>query len=278
MSDEKRNRFAKVANLPDDKIVLDEAALLIAADMQENVDIPHYLSVLDDLATKFEKSQEGAASLGVSINGLIDFIHVEEGFTGSHKDYYSPENSYLNRVLETRHGIPITLALIHISLGSRLGIPVSGISFPTHFLISYGTDTQIIVDPFAGRILSKPDCATLLRQTAAPGAPKPILREEYFTRAANKDILMRILDNLKRIFWDNKAWEEAKLCIDRQLLLLPGSADFDIQLGAVYEMQGNVPLAQHTYTQVLQASDDEKLRELVSKRLLALEPKGKTLH
>ncbi|HAK52770.1 MAG TPA: hypothetical protein DCM54_12835 [Gammaproteobacteria bacterium] len=273
MDQEAKDRFSEIANLPDEEIILDEAALLVAAEIQENVDIPHYLSLMANLADKFERTQE--ASLGVSVNSVLDFIHVTEGFTGNAADYYDPENSYLNRVIDTKQGIPISLALIHISLGARLGVPVYGINFPRHFLVSYGSDNPVIVDPFAGRILSKPDCATLLKQIFRG---KAVLQEEYFTPATNRDVLLRLLNNLKEIFWKKKSWRESKACIELQLLLLPNDAGCNVQLGAVYEMQGNVHLARHTYTEVLYASDDEYMRQTASQRLLALERKAKTLH
>lgn len=270
-----RSKFAEIASLPDEEIKLDKAALLIAADTGEKIDISLYLEALDELALKFQRGLESSAGLGISVNRLSDFIHVDEGFSGSLKNYYDPGNSYLNRVIDTRHGVPISLALIHIALGSRLNVPVSGINFPGHFLIRYGTDKHVIVDPFSGRILSKPDCSTLLRQIAGP---KAILRDEYFEIASNKDILIRILDNLKQIFWRKKSWDESKACIDRQLLLLPERAEFNIQLGAVHEMQGNMILAQHVYIGVLQQTEDEQLRGVASKRLLALESRPVIIH
>ena len=275
MNEEARARFTDIAGLPDENIHLDEAALLIAAEKQTDLDIKHYLTALGNFAIKFEQIQDMAESPVALVNSLIQFIHVAEAFSGNATNFYDPENSYLNRVLDTRHGIPITLALIHISIGSRLGIPVRGVSFPGHFLVCYELEKGIIVDPFSGRILSKPDCATLLKQLAGPNAE---LRDEYFASAGNKDVLIRILDNLKNIFWQTKSWEDSKACIDRQLLLLPNRLDFNFQLGVVYEMQGNVSLAQHTYIQVLQASEDDKLRQVVSKRLLSLESRGRILH
>lgn len=275
MNEEARARFTDIAGLPDENIHLDEAALLIAAEKQTDLDIKHYLTTLGNFAIKFEQIQDMTLSPVALVNSLIQFIHVAEAFNGNATNYYDPENSYLNRVLDTRHGIPITLALIHISIGSRIGIPVHGISFPGHFLVCYELEKGIIVDPFSGRILSKPDCATLLKQLAGPNAE---LRDEYFARAGNKEVLIRILDNLKNIFWQTKSWEDSKDCIDRQLLLLPNRLDFNFQLGVVYEMQGNVPLAQQTYIQVLQASEDDKLRQVVSRRLLSLESRGRILH
>ena len=261
--------------LPDEQIKLDEAALLIAAETEGNIEIDLYLQALDQLAHQFQSKFVANSGLGISVNSLIDFIHVEEKFSGNIKNFYDPANSYLNRVIDTRIGIPITLALVHIALGSRLDIPVRGINFPGHFLVRYGSDRHVIVDPFSGRILSKPDCSNLLGQIAGK---KAILQDEYFEVASNRDVLNRILDNLKQIFWRQKSWDESKACIDRQLLLLPNRAEFNVQLGAVHEMQGNIALAQHAYIGVLQKSDDEQLRNVASKRLLSLESKPHTVH
>ena len=126
-------RFAAVAGLSDKEINLDEAALLIAAQMQDNIDVNYYLSLIENLSNKFQQIQE--ESFEVSVNSLVEFIHVTEGFSGNITHYYDPENSYLNRVIERRIGIPISLALIHIILGRRLGIPVHGINFHQHFLL-----------------------------------------------------------------------------------------------------------------------------------------------
>ena len=272
MAEDIRQRFAAIAALPDDEIRLDEAALLIAAEAENDFTVEHYLRELDDYAHGFQSLREG---YGVPVTSLINYIHNELGFTGNISDYYDPMNSYLNCVMENRHGIPISLALIHLAIGSRLEIPVWGISFPGHFLVRYGGTTGAIVDPFSGRELSRADCQTLLRQVVGQRAT---LKDEYFTSAGPRDILIRMLDNLKQIFWQARNWKESKACIDRQLLLLPDREEFTVQLGGVYEMQGNTPLAQHTYTQVLQAATDEKIRELASKRLLALEGPPPVVH
>ena len=270
-----RERFAAMAALPDSDIRLDEAALLVAAEFDESFHIEGYLKRLDHLARRFETSYDDTISLGISVSSLNDFIHREEGFSGNVSSYYAPENSFLNRVIDTRYGIPITLALVHIAIGQRLGLPVSGINFPGHFLVKYGTDKHLIVDPFTGRFLSEPDCATLLKQIAGSRA---VIQPHYFDNADNKSILLRILDNLKKIFWRERAWDQSKNCIEDQLLLRPGQNEFKVQLGAVYEMQGKVQLAQHTYTTVLQISDDEQLKNLASQRLLALGSSSPTIH
>jgi len=275
MNEEIRNRFARLAAQPDADIRLDEAALLIAAEAEQDISVEHYLAELDDLAAKFKSDDRFHTDLGIPVTALVNYIHDDLGFSGDVTDYYDPANSYLNRVIDYKHGIPITLALLHIAIGTRLDIPVCGISFPGHFLVQYGGSAGTIVDPFSGRELSRADCQNLLRQIAGPRAT---LKEEYFSPASARDILIRMLDNLKQIFWRQKSWNESKACIDRQLLLFPERDEFNVQLGAVYEMQGNIQLAQYTYTRVLQSAPDDQLKQLASKRLLALESDSKIIH
>lgn len=270
-----RNRFAQLAARPDADIRLDEAALLIAAESEQDISVEHYLSELDNLAARFKSEDRFHTGLDIPVSALVNYIHDELGFSGNITDYYDPANSYLSRVIDYKHGIPITLALVHIAIGTRLDIQVSGISFPGHFLVQYGGSTGTIIDPFSGRQLSRTDCQNLLSQIAGPSAT---LKEEYFSPASPRDVLIRMLDNLKQIFWRQKSWDESKACIERQLLLFPERDEFNVQLGAVHEMQGNTALAQYTYTQVLQGASDDQLKQLASKRLLALVSDSKTVH
>ena len=213
-----RARFIAIAESADKDILLDEAALVIAAETEEDVDVDVDTSIeqLNQMARQFESHFIGDISFGIPVSRLVDYIHEELKFSGNVRDYYDPSNSYLNRVIEHKVGIPITLAIIHIALGQRLDIPVSGVNFPGHFLVKYGDENRLLIDPFSGRILSEPDCGTLLKQIAGP---KANLRPHYFDTASNKDILIRILDNLKQIFWRKKHWEESRKCIERQQLL-----------------------------------------------------------
>lgn len=262
-----RDQFAACVAQPDANIALDVAALLIAAESEPDLDIKRYLRYLDTTAARFKADFDHSTNSGASITSLNDFIYRTEGYSGNIKSYYEPRNSFLNHVINTHQGIPITLALIHICLGRRLQLPVHGISFPGHFLVRYGDDQRVIVDPFSGRVLSETDCRTLLKQIAGPSA---LLQPEYLEIATNKSILIRILDNLKQIFWHNQAWDESKACIERQLLLIPERQEFNVQLGAVYERQGKLGLAQHTYTMILEASVDPDIKVLASQRLIAM--------
>ncbi len=270
-----RARFESIACAEDSDIQIDEAALVIAAETDEDIDISASMRKLDELAERFESRFSKDTVFGISIARLIEFIHEDEKFNGNIRDYYDPYNSYLNRVIDQRAGIPITLALIHIGLGERLNIPVHGVSFPGHFLVKYGNENRLLVDPFAGRILSEPDCGTLLKQIAGP---KAVLKPHYFDTASRKDIMVRMLDNLKQIFWRKKQWDQSKKCIERQQLLRPEEDEYTVQLGAIYEMQGNLALAHYTYADIVQQSSNEQMRNLASKRLLAMQSGSPTIH
>jgi len=230
---------------------------------------------MNELAITFADSLGKRPASRVSVSNIVDFIHKTEGFGGSSNDYYNEENSFLNRVIETRVGIPITLALIHIALGTRLGITVKGINFPGHFLVRYGDENHAIVDPFSGRTLSLGDCNKLIKQVS--GA-KLSLEQAHIEPASNKRILLRILDNLKNIYWKKKDWQQSQSCVERQMLLAPDALDYQVQLGTLYEMQGHLPLAQLTYSQVLEHNPDERLKTLVANRLLSMTANQPRLH
>ncbi|MBL4681550.1 MAG: transglutaminase family protein [Pseudomonadales bacterium] len=276
-----RTRFEEIAIRPDGDIHLDEAALLISAENDPNLDIPYFLECLDNMAKKFESIIHYNVEPAISVTSLTHFIHQGEGFTGDTQSYYDPKNSYLDKVIEHRQGIPITLALIHISLGKRLNIAVHGMNFPGRFLVKYGRNPYTVVDPFSGRVISPENCNNLLKQM---GGPKQVVKAHYFDTASNKDILVRILDNLKQIYWKSKSWKKSKACIERQILLKPTNGTYIVQLGVINEMQGRFQNAQHIYTELLHQTSDEALRDVVSKRLLSIQTiphtkgKGKVIH
>jgi len=270
-----RDKFAALSKFADHDIKLDEAALLISAENEPELDIPFFLQRLDTMAIKFETLINDTSELGVSGTGLTQFIHQNEGFSGNTDDYYNPRNSFLNKVLENKRGIPITLALIHICLGKRVGIQVDGMNFPGRFLVKYDNSPSTIVDPFSGRVLSPADCNTLLKQISGP---KEVIKEHYFNTASNKDILVRMLDNLKQIYWQAKSWQESLSCIERQILLKPDNQSYIVQLGVVYEMQGMFQKAKEIYTDLLQKTTDEKVKELTGNRLINMQGSGKTIH
>ncbi|HKI98254.1 MAG TPA: tetratricopeptide repeat protein [bacterium] len=212
-------RFARLARLPDEQIDLAEAALLIAAEAEPALDAAACLRELDALAAAAAEHLTPEAGPRARVEALGRFLFEQEGFQGNAADYYDARNSFLHEVLRRRTGIPITLALVFMELGKRLGLPMEGVNFPGHFLVRHtAPDGEVLVDPFSGRVLSALDCEHLLRRTAGPQAQ---LAPHLMQAATPKGVLRRMLTNLKLIYLHQRAWPEALSCMERILLLAP---------------------------------------------------------
>jgi regulator of sirC expression with transglutaminase-like and TPR domain len=147
---------------------------------------------LDLWGTQLRPRLAAAASSRERLQAMTSFIAGDLGFHGNSDDYYEPGNSLLSEVIETKRGIPISLAMLYVILGRRAGMQIDGINLPGHFIARY---ERILFDPFhAGRILSRPDCeAILARQRLKTSS-------SYFAPASPRLVLMRMLANLVFIF------------------------------------------------------------------------------
>jgi regulator of sirC expression with transglutaminase-like and TPR domain len=155
------------------------------------------------------------------VDALNHFVFVEQGFRGNRDNYYDPANSYLNHVLDHRTGIPITLSVVYTEIGQRLGLPLFGVGFPGHFLVKYvGAEREILVDPFFGTRLSAEQCEDRLRTMYGPAAR---LEPSLLRPASPKEIVARILRNLKNVYAQREDWSRTLACLDRILLIEPGS-------------------------------------------------------
>jgi regulator of sirC expression with transglutaminase-like and TPR domain len=213
-----RERFAELAGLPDEAIDLAEVALLIAAEAAPSLDVAHYLGELDALAEEARPRLVGAASGAGRVVRLNEFLFEEKRFYGNVSAYGDVRNSFLNEVLERRTGIPITLAVVYMEVARRIGLRIDGVGFPGHFLCKHVGEDEIIIDAFYGQILSEADCAERLREVMGSQAR---FDRRYLATARKKEILARILRNLKQIYLDAKDYETALACSQRVLLLLP---------------------------------------------------------
>lgn len=216
--DSPRTQFVAQINRPDADIDLTEAALLIALEHDPRIDLASCQQVLHALQQRAEAWTDTPDA-----QALCRFLAREEGFRGNTVDYYNPDNSYLNRVLDARTGIPISLAVIYLSVAGHLGVAASGVSFPGHFLIRVeapGSEEPTLIDPFAGRALSVRDCAELLRASSRGALP---FTPELLAPAANREILRRMLGNLKLIYLQREDFAETLSLCDRLLLIDPGS-------------------------------------------------------
>jgi len=143
-------RFAEVVAGREAALPLDELAFLIAAHAHPALDLDAELARLDELAARVNDP---------TLDGLRRLLFRDLGFAGNEDDYYDPRNSYLDDVLDRRIGIPISLAVLMLEVGRRVGVPLSGVSMPGHFLVRDKVDPEVFVDPFArGLVLDRRGC------------------------------------------------------------------------------------------------------------------------
>lgn len=193
-------RFAELVQGPEEELPLDEAAFLIAAHAYPDLDIGFELELLDGLAERCPER---------TLEGWRRHLFVDQGFTGNVAHYYDPDNSFLNQVLRRRVGLPITLSVLGLEVGRRLGLRLVGVGLPGHFLLRDDADPPTFVDPFAGgRVLDRQGCID--RFHAVNGA-SAVFVDSYLDPVGPRAILGRMLSNLRAIYaargdLDGLAW------------------------------------------------------------------------
>jgi len=214
-------QWPQLARLEDSELPLWEAALLIARDEYPDLNIESYRRRMARRPMRAMAAVANISDVTESTRVLNEFVYGELGLTGNHDDYLDPRNSYLNDVLDRRTGNPISLAVVHIELARRAGIPLEGVSFPGHFLVRLATDDGILViDPFnRGRPLD----ADELKQRAKPHLGDQDLPDsellDLLAPATNRAILARMLRNLKGLYSEQEDWARALRCTDRLIAL-----------------------------------------------------------
>ncbi len=229
-------RFRQIVGSPDENINLAEAALLIASDEYPDLDVTRYLAQFDEMAGTLKQRLAPGASVPESIVALNRFLFEEQGFKGNAVDYYNPRNSFLSDVLERRRGNPVALAVIYLEVGRRVGLPLDGVLFPGHFLVKCQLDEGMaILDPYAGGnsldIADLQQRIKLLRDGVEP--PKAVV-VGMLRSASRKEILVRMLRNLKEIYSRRKDWQKALCAIDRIISILPDLAEEYRDRGMMY--------------------------------------------
>jgi regulator of sirC expression with transglutaminase-like and TPR domain len=205
---------------------LAEGALLIAADEYPQLDIPDYLRKLDVLGSKLRRRLRTDVGPTESILALNRYLFEELNFQGASEDYYDPRNSFLNEVLERRVGIPITLSIVYMVVGRCIGLALHGVSFPGHFLVRCPVrDGIVVLDPFhRGISLGIDDLQERVASLHGGAAPS---REEVvgmLAAASNREILARLLRNLRGIYLHFEQLPQALAATSRILVLTPDNA------------------------------------------------------
>ena len=214
-----------------DRVDLEAGAFLIARYAYPNLDVSAYRAQLDALAAEVHERMGARVSGEEAVKTLGRYLFAEQGFQGNTRNYYETDNSYLNRVLDRRTGIPISLSLVYLLIGRRLGLPLAGVGMPGHFLVKYESERyKVFVDCFnRGALLTEKDCARFLMQ-AGYG-----FEERYLAKSPSKAILVRTLKNLIAIYRKlGESVKEARLTRFIEVLdgKAKGSEDQEEECGA----------------------------------------------
>jgi regulator of sirC expression with transglutaminase-like and TPR domain len=230
-------RFRNTVAQEEARLNLAEAALLIAQDDYPELDPGYYIAELDRLGNTLKKRMPSDFSPVHRLLALNRYMFVELGFKANDGNFYDPDNSLLNVVLERRCGIPITLSIIYLELGKRIGLNLSGISFPGHFLVKLPVaDGELILDPYSkGKSLSEADLRSRLGELARDIDPAELPLRQFLEPASKREIIARMLRNLKTIHLQNDAHAKALCVLNRLLIVNPDSAMDWRDRGLLYE-------------------------------------------
>jgi len=220
-----------------------EAAVSLAQDEEPGLDVQAVLAQVDALARRLRERIRPDTVPAERLRLLMRFFHGELGFAGNLNNYYAAENSFVHRVLETRRGIPITLALLLLELGEQAGLRMAGVAFPGHFLVKCRMGLgEVVIDPLTGEALSAArldERLAVYRQGS--GLPADLeLPLEFFLRAATpRQILARMLRNLKEVHRAARDWPRLLAVQRRLVVLLPGDAAERRDRGLVLDALGD---------------------------------------
>ena len=277
MKQQDAERFADMVSGPDEYINLAEAALLVARLEYPDLEPEQYLLRLDFLAEQCRARLAAAPSTAAVVTVLNDYLFREIGFRGDLQTFNDPRNSYLNEVLDRRMGIPITLSLIYMEIGARLGVRVDGISFPGHFLVrvDHGPD-GVILDPFGGGHAL--DRAELQRRLDGIGSARNWNLDELLQAASRREIIGRMLRNLKAIYLEREDFPRALESVNLILDVFPQRPEEFLDRARVHERLECVRAAIADYEQYLFLAPAANDAGRVQARLTELKGSAARLH
>jgi regulator of sirC expression with transglutaminase-like and TPR domain len=186
-------RFAATCSAPSD---LETGFWLLAKTRYPDLDANAYHARLDELALELRARLTGRETPRATVEVINRHLFLTLGFRGNKRDYYDPDNSYLNRVLDRRVGIPISLSVLYLLLGRRLKLPITSVNLPGHFVLQWQSHKlRFFIDPFnEGRLLSEEDCREYCDQIGLKFSPQSL------DEASTRQILARACNNLQAIY------------------------------------------------------------------------------
>lgn len=261
--------------IEDERIDLVGAALAIARIQYPQLDAAKYVHQFERLAARVRSRIADLGDAAQTIAALNHVLFTEEGFAGNTEDYYDPRNSFLNAVLERKLGIPITLALVYLEVARRVGFPVFGVGMPGHFLLKhYDVEGRgIIIDAFhRGALLTPKDCQLRLSQVYGGQVP---LQPDALATVNRRQMLTRMLNNLKNIYVSTRNFRRALVMVDMVLAIYPRSPEDVKQRAVLHYNLGQLGRALQDFGDYLkmspETSDADDIRQvtLAIRRTLA---------
>jgi len=262
--------------IEDEQIDLLTTSLTIAKLEYPQLDVSMYRqkvsSIAETVKARVSRSDDSLETLAI----INEVLFGDEGFRGNVSDYYDPKNFFFNDVLDRKLGIPITLSVLYIEVARRAGIPVFGVGMPGHFLLKfYEIDgRELFLDAYnSGRLLSPEDCQEKLTEIYNGQIP---LDAKFLTPVGKRQILTRMLNNLRSIYMTNRLLKKALAVIDLILVIYPRSAD-DVKQRAMLRYQlgflhGAADELDEYVKMAPEASDAEEMKQtaMAIRRTIAL--------
>ena len=266
------DRLLQLVESPEDSVELAEAALLIAKEEYPELNVPDCLGEISRLTDNVcKRLPSGGSEMGDVVMTLNEYLFDIEGFSGEVDDFYDAQNSFLNKVLEQKRGIPITLSILYIVIGRILGLPLHGITFPGHFLVKCtGDDKEIVLDPFAGGVsLGHNELKAILQHVYGEGALPDTPLKDLLSTANTREIVVRMLRNLKYVYLQQGKPDKAIWAVERILQLMPGVLSEVKARGQLYEQLQHYQAAAEDYRyyidRVGQSDDTEEILRRLAK-------------
>lgn len=262
----------------DESLSLVEAAVCIAQDEHPRLDVQSVLADIDTLVARLCRRVPADAVPLQRLRLLNRYFFHELGFAGNVNNYYDPGNSYLHLVLSSRRGIPITLAVLYIEFAQQIGLRARGVSFPGHFLVKLRLNQgqkqgEVLIDPFTGRSLSRDDLAEMLE----PYRERHGLADEdemplglFLQSASSRDVIARMLRNLKEIHRGNEDWAPLLAVQQRLVVLLPQDWEEQRDRGLTYAELGRTVEAAQDLASYLENRPTAQDRHALVDRLAEL--------
>ena len=251
-----------------------EAAISLAQDEYPDLDVQQVLGEVDQLQARLKRRLPADAGPLQKLRALNQFFFRDLNFAGNANDYYDPDNSFVSVILRTRLAIPISLAVLWIELAQGLGLAARGVGFPGHFMVKVNLpEGQVVIDPLDGQSLSREQLSERLLNQGLPlalGDDVEVPLGLYLQMSPPRDIIARMLRNLKEIHAAQEDWPRMVSVLNRLVILLPGQWSLVRERGLALAETGHTERALQDLENYLDNTESGEGRKAIAQRVLAL--------